>query len=228
MKYFLMLVLLSTLFIVGCDDRGNNDPTMDITIESDYNNMVYNKTGFNEMTFLFQLDGPSSKIVNQRINVNMATSVGNFIGTGSSQSMITNEFGYAEGRFVAGTGYGSTSIEFVLETWPDEKKIYPITIIDFPKIDSLAAGSYSLLPDGISSTSIQAYLSSANADLELVKIIFEATDGRITQTEVFGDAGNIASTNLIAPSHDAFIRVTAKLDLLPTTYKSINIRCENP
>eukprot|EP00831_Metopus_contortus_P045668 TRINITY_DN36624_c0_g1_i3.p2 TRINITY_DN36624_c0_g1~~TRINITY_DN36624_c0_g1_i3.p2 ORF type:complete len:145 (+),score=21.17 TRINITY_DN36624_c0_g1_i3:103-537(+) len=112
MKYFLMLLVLSTLFIVGCDDRGYENPTMDVTFESDYGNIVYNKTGFNEIMFKFQLDGPLSKIVDQRINVNLVNNMGNFIGTGSNLSMLTNEFGYAEGRFIAGNGYGTANIEF--------------------------------------------------------------------------------------------------------------------
>ena len=228
MKYFLMLLVLSTLFIVGCDDRGYENPTMDVTFESDYGNIVYNKTGFNEIMFKFQLDGPLSKIVDQRINVNLVNNMGNFIGAGSNLSMLTNEFGYAEGRFIAGNGYGTANIEFSLETWPKEKRVYNILILDFPKIDSLVAGTYTLLPDGISSTSIKAYLSSENADLEMVKILFETTDGRITQTELFADAEGIASTNLIAPLHEAYIVVKAKLGLQPSIYKSINIKCVNP
>lgn len=228
MKYFLLLIILSTLLIVACDDRGYDSPTMDVTVESDYGSFVYNKSGFNEMKFIFQLDGPSSKIFDRRINVNITNNMGNFIGTGSNQSMITNDFGYAEGRFIAGNGYGTANIEFVLETWPDEKAVYNVLIVDFPKIDSLAAGTYSLLPDGISSTSVKAYLSSANADLELIKVLFEATDGRITQSEVFADAEGLASSNIIAPNHEAFITLKAKLDLQPSTYKSINIKCQNP
>ncbi len=228
MKYFLMLIIVSTLLIVGCDDRGYDNPTMDVSIESDYGSFVYNKSGFNEMKFMFQLDGPASKVFDRRINVNISNGMGNFIGSGSNQSMITNDLGYAEGRFIAGNGYGTANIEFVLETWPTEKAVYNILIVDFPKIDSLTAGTYTLLPDGISSTSINAYLSSENADLEMVKILFDTTDGRLTQSEVFADASGVASTNLIAPFHEAYITVKARLELQPTTYKSINIRCENP
>lgn len=228
MKYFLFIIVLSSLFLVSCDDRGYQSPTMDISIDLQQGYTVYNKAGFNELTFYFQLDGPLSKIRNRRINVNITNNIGNFIGTGTNQSVLTNDLGYAEGRYIAGSGYGIANIEFVLETWPSENKTVNVQIIDFPKIDSLVAGTYILNADGVSSTSLTAYISSANAELEKIKILFEASEGTLTQTEVFADEMGIATSNFIAPNQEANVTVKAKLALQPTSYKSVSIKCQNP
>ena len=230
MKYLSLLVLLSILLLAGCDDRGSENPKMRVWAEAEYGNFVFNKSGFNEMTFYFQLDGPLSKIIERKITVEIVNNMGNFIGTGTSQYLITDDNGYAEGRFIARDGYGSAQIQFILDNWPAEKETFEVPIFDFPKIDSLVAGTESLLPNGIDSTSLTAYVSSANIDFEYVdvKVLFEASDGTITQPVTFVDVSGVATTNLIAPNEQALISVRAELGMNTSSYKSINIKCENP
>jgi len=230
MRYFLLIVVMATLLFVGCDDRGTENPKMYVTAESEYGNFVYNKVGFNEMTFHFQLDGPNSKLIERKINVNNSNDMGSFIGTGSSLFVITDENGYAEGRFFARDGYGIANLEFVLDDWQSENVTFSIPIFDFPAIDSLVATTYTLDADGISSTGISAYISSENIDFgnsdNQIKILFEAAQGELTQTISTVDVLGIASSNFIAPNQPANVKVKAKLDLYPAIYKSITIKCE--
>lgn len=231
MKYFLLIMAISILFLAGCDDRGTENPKMEVWAETEHGgDFVYNKSNYEVMTFNFQLDGPLSKIIERKINVEIINDMGGFIGTGSSLYVITDDNGFASGRYYAQGGYGSAQIQFVLKDWPSEKETFDIPVLDFPKIDSLVAGTYTLLPDGIASTSITASVSSANIDFSDVDImvIFEASDGTLTQSVTSVDISGVATTNLIAPDHQAYISVTAKLAMNPELTKSINIKCENP
>jgi len=230
MKYLLLIIAISILFLAGCDDRGMENPKMRVWAEAEYGDFVFNKSDFNEMTFNFQLDGPASKIIERKINVDLVNNMGNFIGTGSRLYVITDDNGFAEGRFIARDGYGSAQIQFVLDDWPTETETFAVPIYDFPKIDSLVASTYTLPPNGVSSTSLTAYVSSANIDFEYseIKVLFEATDGTITQPVTFVDISGVATSNFIAPNQQAFVTVRAELDMDSSSYKSINIKCENP
>lgn len=230
MKYFLMLLVLSSLLLAGCDDRGSENPKMTVTAEAEYGDFVFNKSGFNEMTFYFQLDGPASKIFERKISVDIVNDMGNFIGTGSSEYVITDDNGYAEGRFIARDGFGSAQIEFVLDNWPSENQTYAIPVYDFPSIDSLVAGTETLLPNGIDSTSLTAYLSSENIDFDAIsiKVLFETSDGTITQPVTFVDVSGVATTNIIAPNNQAFLDIRAELEMDSNMYKTVRIKCENP
>lgn len=230
MKYLLLIVAISMLLLAGCDNRGTENPKMKVTAEGEYGDFVFNKTGFNEMTFHFQLDGPHSKIIDRKINVEILNNMGHFIGSGSSMYILTDDNGYATGRFFARDGYGTAQVEFVLDNWPSEKSTFAIPIFDFPKIDSLVAGTYNLLPNGISSTSLTANVSSENIDFgELdIKVLFQASDGFITQPVTFVDVSGVATTNIIAPDYQAYINVRAVLEMNSASYKSISIKCQNP
>lgn len=233
MKYFLLLVMLSLLFVAGCDDRGSENPKMYVSIPDDQLGYVYNHDNHKEMTFQIQLDGPASKLNERRVDVNITNQMGYFIGTGNTNSLITNENGYAEGRYIAGDGYGAANLEFVLETWPSEKVTKPVTVFDFPMIDSLVVGTDNLIADGTSSASLTAYVSSANidfSDLE-INVIFTAINGEnglITVPKAAVDVSGVASSNFRAPTEDAYVTIRASLELEPSINKSKSIKCQNP
>ncbi|MBI9031480.1 hypothetical protein JEZ13_05720 [bacterium] len=233
MKYLLLVVIIvSTLLFTGCDDRGTENPKMRVWAESDYGNFVYNKVGFNVMTFHIQLDGPLSKIIERKVNVNNQDDLGYFIGSGNSFYLITDENGYAQGRFVAEAEYGATDLEFVLDNWQSERETFPIPIYDFPVIDSLVAGSYTLNADGISSTTVTAYVSSANMDFDdsenIINILFEATDGSISPATNPVNASGISASTFVAPTQASNVTVKARLELHPPISESISISCVNP
>lgn len=230
MKYLLLLITVSMLLLVGCDDRGTENPKMEVSAEAEYGDFVFNKSGFNEMSFNFQLDGPHSKISGRKINVEIVNNMGHFIGSGSSLYLLTDENGFVTGRYFARDGYGAAQVEFVLDNWPTEKATFAIPVFDFPKIDSLVAGTYTLLPDGLASTSITAHISSANInfyDLD-VTVLFEASDGTITQPVTLVDISGVASTNIIAPDYQTFVTIRAELGMDSGSYKTVRIKCENP
>ncbi len=231
MKNFLLLTLLTLLLLTACDDRGSDNPKMYVSISDQQMGHIFNHSDHNEMEINVQLDGPLSKLSERRVDVTITNQMGNFIGTGSSQSLLTDENGFAQGRFLARDGFGIANVEFVLETWPSEKTTLNIPIYDFPKIDSLVAGTYSLNADGTSSTSLTAYVSSANIDfsemdIEVSFIAINAEDGYIIQPVAIVDVEGIASSNFKAPSQDALVTIRAELKLDSDTYKTININCQ--
>ncbi|OQY37048.1 MAG: hypothetical protein B6226_05635 [Candidatus Cloacimonetes bacterium 4572_65] len=225
MKYFTLalLLLLSMLIITSCDDRGSSTPTMEVTAADSF---IYNKDNFNELAFEIQLDGPSSKLSNRKINIEVNDDLGYFIGNGHSNSVTTDDNGYAEGRFIAHDTTGLASIKFRLETWPSVHKDFLIKIIDLPKIDSLVATVTTLSTNG-SSTSIRAYISSSNADLWGHNILFETDNGTLQYSEVETDEDGIAFNNIITPDEECLIRIKARLELNPNIYKSVNIVCQD-
>jgi hypothetical protein len=233
MKKFLLLIMLTLLLLTACDDRGSENPKMYVSIPDDQPSYVFNHPEHNEMEIEIQLDGPLSKLIERRVDVSITNQMGNFIGTGNSQSLLTDDQGFASGRFLARDGYGIANVEFVLETWPSEKTTLNIPIFDFPRIDSLVAGTYTLNADGTSSTSLTAYVSSDNIDfsemdIEVEFIASNAEDGYIIQPVARVDVEGIASSNFKAPTSNAYVTIRAELKLDSDTYKSINIKCERP
>lgn len=233
MKKLFLLAILSLLLLTACDDRGSENPKMYVSIPDSEAGFVYNHPDHNEILIHVQLDGPLSKIIERRVDVTINNQMGNFIGTGSSQSLLTDETGFAEGRFIARDGYGIANVDFVLETWPSEKTTLNIPIYDFPRIDSLVVGTDLLNADGYSSTSLTAYVSSENIDFTdmEVKVVFSALnaeDGYIIQPVVAVDVEGIASSNFKAPTQSAFVTIRAELEIDSDIYKSENITCQEP
>ncbi len=233
MKYFLLVAILSLFLLTACDDRGSENPKMYVSIPDEEISYVFNHSDHNDMVIQIQLDGPLSKLNERRVDVTITNQMGNFIGTGNSQSLLTDNTGFAQGRFIARDGYGIANVEFVLETWPSEKEILNIPIFDFPRIDSLVAGSNTLNADGFSSTSLTAYVSSdnidfADMDIEVVFIAINAEDGYIIQPTATVDVEGIATSNFKAPTQDALVTIRAELKLDSDTFKSTNIQCQLP
>lgn len=225
-SYIIIILVLCGMLLIGCDDRGSDNPEMTVTASAQYGDFVYNKTGFNEMEFDFKLKGPQSKIAYRRINVDIANNMGNFIGTGTNNSLVTDGSGHAIGRYLAGDGYGTANVNFVLEMWPNQKATFNIPIIDFPRLDSLVTDKKILPPNGISTAKLTAYISSANAELEGIKVLFERSSGSLLNEVAEADMFGLVTNRITAPSHETLITVTARLELLPVRYKSVNIRCE--
>lgn len=224
-----VILILCGVLLIGCDKRGSDNPEMTVTATGEYGDYVFNKRGYNEMEFVFQLDGPQSKIMNQRISVDITNNMGNFIGSGYNNSVVTNDQGRAEGTYIAGeSGFGGANILFVLDTWPKEKDVFNILIRAFPRLDTLSAGVNVLPADGLSQTPITAQIYCEDDNYEEIRIIFETSNGavgnRIVQVDPFG----FATTTFTAPLTEGEIAVTAKLELDPGIYKRILIECQNP
>ncbi len=225
-KTFIKLVCVLALFVlfVACDSRGDDDPTMDISAADSF---VYNEAGYNEVLFEIQLDGPSSKLYERKILVDYNDRFGNFIGTGSSEYMITDENGFADGRFAAYDTTGVVNIKFTLEDWPSEHEDFDIEVLDMPKIDSLVATSDTLLADGNSSTSIQAYISCDNDYMNGHNVLFTSTAGNLQYESVATDEDGVAYNNFFAPNQVGTVTITAKLEIDPSRYKTVRIACIN-
>lgn len=228
-NYIIIILVLCGILLVGCDDRGSDNPEMTVTATGQFGNYVFNKRGYNEMEFVFQLEGPQSKIANQRISVDITNNMGNFLGSGSNNSVVTNERGRAEGTYIAGeSGYGAANVLFVLETWPKEKDVFNIPIRDFPRLDTLSAGANTLPADGLSQTAITAQINCEDDNYEDIKVLFSSSHGAIADPVVQVDLFGFATTTFTAPLSSGTIAITAKLELDPGIYKRILIECETP
>jgi hypothetical protein len=225
------LLVLCTVVIVACDDRGEDTPTMEVTAADTF---VYNELNFNELDFEVHLDGPSSKISERKILVDFDDAYGDFFGDASSEYIRTNSNGVATGKFAAKDTIGVVKFKFTLETWPSETEEISIKIVDLPRIDSVVATVDTLVAGGGTSTQLKAYISSLNADLWGYEILWEADYGSLNVDENYTtlqhnssetDEDGIAYNNFISTDVASVTRIFARLQLNQSRYKSTIIRC---
>lgn len=224
-----LVILLSLLGILAlftaCDERKGIKPVMDIAIENIY---LYNDgaaCNLNHTQITFTLEGTTGFISEAKIFVDYDHSKGLFVGTGSSEFIITNENGVAVGTFVADeSALGLTTFSAWMEVFPSVRQEKVIYILVLPAIEYFTAVQESLQVG--SSTEIAVKLTDLSDQVADMTIEFTATTGIFEFEEVQTDENGIAQNIYYAGEETGTAVITATLAICPNVTDSLTITIE--
>lgn len=225
---FFVFILVPLLFCMSsCDDRDGAKPDIDVVIE---NHILYSdgascNLNYTDITFI--LDGSSGLISNAKILVEYDTEKGTFLGTGSSQHIITDKNGIAVGRFITKDGAsGVVGFEAKMDRFKSVRMVQPIYIYKLPQITQFYSETNTVSANG--STTIYAVLRdhTGNSPVPNTKIRFTTTRGLIDSEFVTTNEQGIAQNIFCGANQSGTAVITAALGICPNRYRNLTIVVE--
>jgi len=179
--------------ITGCDERGGEKPRLTVNFER---NKIYGEgvdCNINNSRVTFILEGNPSVIQDAKLLVEYDKLRGFFVGSGSSDYIVTENDGTAIGTYQAyPSAYGVTSFTVKVDRFREVKETVTIYLYDIPEIE-LTADEYTIPKN--ESTNIYVQLTDKAENIANIPIYFSATDGLVgtgvVRTDDSGKAENV-------------------------------------
>lgn len=212
------------MFVTSCDEREGVKPTIEMLIA---NNQLYSdgaacNLNYTDITFI--LEGSPGFISGAKIMVEYDASKGLFIGSGSSQFIIADELGVAEGRFVSNLGTsGVISFTASMERFPSVREVKPISIYKLPDMD-LTADDMSIPPNG--TTTVYARLTDQLGNVANKAVNFSTSLGMLESSTATTDSEGIAEVLFFGNNQTGSAVITASLQICSNVSENITIILE--
>lgn len=226
MKKIFFLICITGLLIAltSCDEREGVKPIMQIDVD---NNHLYSDGIDCELNYTdihFHLEGSPGFISEAKILVDYDRTKGLFVGTGSSQFIITDESGYAKGMFVAEEGeLGYVTLEARMETFASVNETIIIALFDLPDI-SMESDSEIIPSEG--TAQLQVVLTDLSGNVTGQEINFTADTGTLEHNTVETDANGSAANTFFAGNETGPAIITATFAKCENVSDSVTIIIE--
>ncbi len=224
MKYLLIIICISLLFLVGCDEREGEKPLLVVIPNTQ---ALYNIANHDTISIVCQMTGSNSLIANQKINVIYNSDLGLFVGSGADNSLMTNNQGYAQGFFKVEDGYyGNIVIKFSPDHFPAQAKSIGLQVQDMPVIHSITASDSTLTEINTNST-LTVSITSHSLNIKDKWIHFTSSVGTSMEN-------TMVKTDSLGTVHNVFRRsnfsgdasISAYLDIYPENIHHFTVHCE--
>jgi hypothetical protein len=222
---FLLLTSVLLLALISCDDRGADKPRMEFFMST---NTVYGngaQCNLNYADVSFRLEGNPGFVNDVKILVEYDSDMGLFVGTGSSQFVITDNEGNATGRFVANeNAVGVTTLKAKVERFPSVEETLIVYVYDVPEITHLIAETPEITPDG--GTEILVIINDSANQVANKRINFTTNKGLLQYSHRMTDNDGRATNFFSANGETGTVVIKAALDLCPNENREVTITIE--
>ena len=213
--------LLISLLITGCDDRGGEKPTLTVSFDRDKLYGAGADCNINHSRVTFIMEGSPSFTKEAKLLVEYDKLRGVFVGTGSSDYIITQNDGTAIGTYMAyPNAYGSTAFTVIVDRFRDVKETVVINLYDIPEIE-LTADEYDI--HHTESTKIYVKLTDQADNTANIPIKFTTNSGLLVNETVYTDDSGKAENIFEANEQIGNATVRAALGFCHNEYKEIVI-----
>ena len=225
MRAILLCILLASLFICACDNRVPEKPIVSVITSPE---TVYNVANHDTVSIICQMAGDETSIANQTIHVYYDPALGLLIGDGASNTLYTNDNGYASGLFKVHTGYyGDIEMTFSPNHYPEQAKTITLRVQDMPRITTFYPADSTLVLGEAAYTDITLQITGHSLNIENRTIHFSSTPGTsleysVAQTDSAGHVTNVFHRN----SFSGEAVIGAYIDIYPEDIHTITVNCE--
>ena len=208
--------------LVACEDRGGDKPRLALSVENDqlYGAGINCNMNYTNITFI--LDGSKGYIQDAKILVEYDELKGTFVGTGSSEFVITDQDGIAEGQFLAKPHtFGVVALTARHSRFRDVKETATLYLYDIPEIE-ISAEQYEIHKDD--SVDIVVQLTDQADNVDNKTILFTTTSGLLAFNQVTTDDNGRAHNIFEANGQTGPAVIRAALQFCPNERREITIQ----
>ncbi len=127
-KLIYLIIPMIMLFLVSCDSRNNDNPTINVVISKD---KIYTIGNYEEAEVTITLTGKDSQTKNARVNVEYDHDLITIMTNSADIStFITDEYGQATGTIIAKRVPGNVNLDFIVDKWHSSHQVKSIIVSD--------------------------------------------------------------------------------------------------